>query len=405
MPGVRPHPERPRFRCASDESVGKPGAHPVDRSNVAPVKGRRSSDYPWAWSEADQDDWNDRVEEGWGTVPFVRDLLRSEAPDFVPTDTYVEGFARYLRSCASPGTALAIEQMQSQIDARPILPTISVPTLALKRSDEARPHEEARYITDLIPGAKLVELPGNEGVAMLGDIDVSAGFDDAGNRQRITRTVKGTRRTAERELTTMLRDLDAGTLADGAQPLERYLTEDWLPAVSTVSKRGRALAPTTRQRYRDACRHVSKVIGKVRLDELRPVHVEKVRDRLLADGLAPQTVSDVLRVLSQALSRAEARGLVGRNPAAPKLVHRPIGERGRFTAIDATLGGRILKAAAGTDPWDAAAHLALGLGLRREEVLGLHWKDVDDAIHVRRTLTQAAGWLHFGPPKSAAGSP
>jgi len=234
-------------------------------------------------------------------------------------------------------------------------------------------------------------------------LTVSAGFDDAGKRQRVTRTIKGTRKAADRELTTMLRDLDAGTLADGRQPLERYLIEEWLPAVSAVSKRGRALAPTTRQRYRDACRHVSKIIGKVRLDELRPVHVEKVRDRLLESGLAPQTVSDVLRVLSQALSRAEARGLVGRNAAAPELVHRPVGERRSFTVIDAKLGGRILEAATGADPWDAAVHLALGLGLRREEVLGLQWVDVDDAVHIRRTLTAADGAFHFGPPKSAAG--
>jgi hypothetical protein len=141
-------------------------------------------------------------------------------------------------------------------------------------------------------------------------LTISAGFDDAGTRQRVTRTVKGSRRAAERELTTMLRNLDSGTLADGRQPLETYLMTEWLPRVSAVSKRGRALAPTTKQRYRDACRHASAVIGNVRLDELRPTHVEKVRDALLARALAPQTVSDVLRVLSQALSRAEARGLV-----------------------------------------------------------------------------------------------
>ena len=71
--------------------------------------------------------------------------------------------------------------------------------------------------------------------------------------------------------------------------------------------------------------------------------------------------------------------------------------------IDADLGGRILRAVEEVDPWDAAAHLALGLGLRREEVLGLRWDDVDEAVHVRRTLTAADGNFHFGPPKSAAG--
>jgi hypothetical protein len=123
-------------------------------------------------------------------------------------------------------------------------------------------------------------------------------------------------------LTRLLHDLDEDRLADGRQPLEQYLHE-WVAAVSAVSKRGSPLAPTTAQRYRDACRHISKVIGGVRLRDVKPSHVEKVRDRLLDDGLGPTTVSDVLRVFSQAMNRAEARGLVGRNPADPALVHRP----------------------------------------------------------------------------------
>jgi integrase len=232
---------------------------------------------------------------------------------------------------------------------------------------------------------------------------VSDGFAPDGSRRQTTRTVRGSKRDASRELTALLRERDEGRLADGRQPLARYLEAEWFPAVVAVSKRGRPLAPTTRQRYSDAIRHVSGAIGKVRLADLRPHHVEQVRDRLLAKGLGPQTVSDVIRVLSQALSRAEARGLVGKNPAAPELVHRPVGERARLTVIDPKLGAEILGAARDTDPWDAAVHLALGLGLRREEVLGLRWEDVDEEVHVRRTLTAAGGSLHFGPPKSRAG--
>jgi hypothetical protein len=86
-----------------------------------------------------------------------------------------------------------------------------------------------------------------------------------------------------------------------------------------------------------------------------------VREQLLAGGLAPQTVSDVLRVLSQALGRAEARGLA-KNWAAAQIVSRPVGDKPTFTTIDRALGQRILAAVVGTDPWDAAAHLALGLG-------------------------------------------
>ena len=122
--------------------------------------------------------------------------------------------------------------------------------------------------------------------------------------------------------------------------------------------------------------------------------------------MAPTTVGDHLRVLSQAFAKAEARGLIGRNPAAAALVQRPSGPTRDFPIITPEYGRQILAACRGADPWDAAAHLALGLSLRREEVLGLAWSAVDlDAASVRveRTLTYAGGELHWGPPKSEAG--
>jgi integrase len=74
-----------------------------------------------------------------------------------------------------------------------------------------------------------------------------------------------------------------------------------------------------------------------------------------------------------------------------------------FTTIDRVLGQRILGAVVGIDPWDAAAHLALGLGLRREEILALRWSDVSDTVKVHRVLTWTEGEYHVGPPKSEAG--
>jgi integrase len=100
-------------------------------------------------------------------------------------------------------------------------------------------------------------------------------------------------------------------------------------------------------------------------------------------------------------ARAEARGLVARNPAAPGLVHRPGGKRKEFVVIDPDTARKIIDAVAGTDPWDAAVHLALAVRLRREEVLALRWEDVsDDAISVKRALTYAGRQLHIGSPKS-----
>ncbi|HET9724116.1 MAG TPA: site-specific integrase [Actinomycetota bacterium] len=233
-------------------------------------------------------------------------------------------------------------------------------------------------------------------------IVVSNGFDEGGRRQQVVRTVHGGKRDAQRVLTATLGELDQGVLTDGRQPLAGYLRDEWLPGVSKVCKRGRPLAPTTRRRYSDAIEHVARIIGKVRLRDLRPKHVEKVREQLLAEGLAPQTVGSILRV---AIAGARTRGGRGycRNVASVALVNRPAAPRPRFEVIDRSKARSILAAVEGTDSWDAAVHLALGLGLRREEVLALRWDDVNDTVAVHRPLTYADGELHVGAPKSAAG--
>lgn len=135
------------------------------------VKGSRSTDYPWAWSDEEQRSFDRWVEEAWGTQEFARELLTSEAPNLALEERFVRGFARYLRSCASPGTVLAIQEMQADIDARRILPTISVPTLILRRTESARSADEIEAITRMIPAARSVGLPGDEQVPFLGDID------------------------------------------------------------------------------------------------------------------------------------------------------------------------------------------------------------------------------------------
>ena len=135
------------------------------------AKGRRSPDYPWAWADEEQEAWEQHVKDDWGTERFVRWLLTTEAPQHAHDEPFVEGFARYIRSSASPGVVLAIEKMNTQIDARPILPTIPVPTLVLKRTADVKGSlDEARYITSMIPGAKLVALAGNEQLPFLGDV-------------------------------------------------------------------------------------------------------------------------------------------------------------------------------------------------------------------------------------------
>jgi integrase len=240
--------------------------------------------------------------------------------------------------------------------------------------------------------------------------------------RRVYKRFRGTAYQADRALSKLVQRAREGEIGTGRQTLATYLQETWLPSVTKVSKRGRPLAPTTAARYRKAVEYICAAIGRVRLENLQAAHIERLRDRLLAD-LAPQTVGDVLRVLSQALRKAQGKGLVRVNWADGSVVDRPSADPSPLAVITPELGQRILQAAKGEEPWDAAAHLGLGCTLRREEVLALRWADVDfgeGRLTVSRALTYAENseveaspdepasrwmWehrLHLGPPKSKA---
>src|SRR4029079_1206030 len=80
--------------------------------------------------------------------------------------------ATYLRMGASPGAAVALTQMNAEIDVRQVLPTIRVPSLVIHRTDDMTLKvEEGRFVAAQIPGSKYVELPGNDHLPFVGDQD------------------------------------------------------------------------------------------------------------------------------------------------------------------------------------------------------------------------------------------
>ncbi len=96
----------------------------------------------------------ERWSEGWPGLDVW-------APTFADNQDNREAFARFMRQAASPATAAAILRMSWEIDVRPILPAIHVPTLILHRREErAFGVAHARYLADHIPEAKYVEMPG-----------------------------------------------------------------------------------------------------------------------------------------------------------------------------------------------------------------------------------------------------
>ena len=125
-------------------------------------------DYPWAPKPEDRERFFLAIEQGWGGTVDLDTL----APSTVGDEQFGRWWATYLRRSASPGAALALARMNTEIDIRHVLSVIRVPTLILHRTGDLDIDVGgARYMAERIPDARYVELPGVDHLAFAGDQD------------------------------------------------------------------------------------------------------------------------------------------------------------------------------------------------------------------------------------------
>ena len=148
--------------------------------------------------------------------------------------------------------------------------------------------------------------------------------------------------------------------------------------------------------------HLGPRLGKHRLDRMQPEHLEAAYKAMVAGGLSPATVLRAHRVLSRALKIAVQRGKIARNVAS--LVEPPAVKRPQ-TALPLTAeeARRVLEAAVG-ERNAARWTVALAVGLRQSEALGLQWRDLDleaGTLSVQRGLHRVKGrGLVYEEPKA-----
>ena len=98
--------------------------------------------------------------------------LRLFAPSAADDPDFRRWWSRASKHGAAPATAAVLGHLTASSDVRSLLPRIAAPTLVLHRSDALAPTiEHGRYIADHVPGARFVELPGNDVVPFVGDVD------------------------------------------------------------------------------------------------------------------------------------------------------------------------------------------------------------------------------------------
>jgi integrase len=189
--------------------------------------------------------------------------------------------------------------------------------------------------------------------------------------------------------------------------VERWMNY-WLTQIAA-----RKVRPTTYASYESKiAQYINPLLGHHRIDKLTPEHIEAAWERLLTVGnpkadepvpLAPASVRQTHRILARALKVAVQRRRLARNPADGNSMDAPSVPFREMDVLTVEQVKKVLDAAKG-DRLEARWAIALSLGLRQGEALGLRWVDVDlgeGVIHVRQTLYRVKGkGLMFGEPKS-----
>jgi class 3 adenylate cyclase/pimeloyl-ACP methyl ester carboxylesterase len=122
------------------------------------------------YGQASREQKLEELERRWGTPEFCDALLRDDAPSKVDDEDFRRWYATRLRLGASPAAAVTLARMNSETDARPVLPSIHVPTLIVHRvGDRNCDVRNALFAAEQIPGAVYVELPGEDHLPWVGD--------------------------------------------------------------------------------------------------------------------------------------------------------------------------------------------------------------------------------------------
>jgi integrase len=183
----------------------------------------------------------------------------------------------------------------------------------------------------------------------------------------------------------------------GSPSVEVYL-DQWLSHAKT------RVRPRTYQGYEGLLRlYAMPEIGQMGLGDLHPLHLQSLYSALMSERIPPISAGTVLNlhlVLTQAFGQAVRWGLLDRSPAAGAQPPRP--RRPEPAVIDAALASKILGAARG-HLLELPIAIALATGMRRGEILGLRWSDLDaefSVAHVRRTLQAIDPEPVFEDPKT-----
>jgi integrase len=217
-----------------------------------------------------------------------------------------------------------------------------------------------------------------------------------------------TRKEAEQALAQMVAEQARGLLMDPSRLTTRDFALEYLRRLEREGLRPNSIRLAQGElayalpSLKDPKAH--DPLGRMRLQEVKPVHVRAAVDRVIEAGYAPRTVARVLMRLKALFREALRLELVARNPAEAIQVRLPKGEKAA-RALEPEEVARLLEAAEASRSRDMTLLLRLMLetGLRRGEALALQWGDVDlerGEVRVWRAWAKVGSKGAFTPLKT-----
>jgi integrase len=198
--------------------------------------------------------------------------------------------------------------------------------------------------------------------------------------RRLTKTFK-TRRAAQDWLKLTVRQIDDGmTYASVKTTLEEYLI-DWLTGEKTVMRK------STWDHYQQLIQtYIIPNIGKAILRDLRTERIQKFYTSLVNQKVGVPTIQKIHKLLRSSLGNAAKTGMIVRNPVS--YARPPSDPVSEMKILDESQVIHFLVSIIG-HRWEALFHLAITTGMRRGELLGLRWDDLDwikQTIKVERQI-------------------
>jgi len=223
-----------------------------------------------------------------------------------------------------------------------------------------------------------------------------------GKRIRKYKTVEGTKKEAERAMHEYIRELEKGYYVTDSKITINEWIDTWLDVYITPN-----VSPTTLSRYQGMIkRYIKPIIGSMQVQNLNTLAVQAWVNGLKTSPssgkpMAAATIKHAYHVLKGSMDKAVLAGIISRTPCAGIML--PKGQKKAAVIYNEAQIHQLIGAAKGTE-MELVIDMELCLGLRRGELLGLWWQDIDwdkKQVHIVRNRVVVNGKSVVKEPKTA----